>query len=472
MALIDRLESDFAEPVRNRGRNYYERGAVDIMRVTHRSVTAAVQGEKRHVVEIDWDAGFIEYECTCEDFQLRGEPCKHIWAALLAANDLNRLPDDAALDEMAGRERGEGGGDVATSTLRAAPSSKPSKPAVWRRRLADLKSEMSYRRPADPEPWPEGRELVYVIDQAATLEGRGLQIDLATRTRRRDGTWERPKNLKRLTRGQLGLIPDPQDRQIVQMLAGADRADFGHGYGGWDEVEVSRRYRLAESAFNTVLKTMCLTGRCRLRRQAADGDLQPLTWDEGSPWEFVVGLKQDTGGFSKIDGVFRRGEESMDVREPDLLVRGGLLVARGRVSALGDGGAFELIAFLRRDEKLAAPAGQERELLAELFSLPRLPKIELPADFKLEQVYVVPKPSLTLRPPARNQYPDSDALRGELTFDYEGQIVPSGQPGAVILLKDQDKLIHRDAQAEKAAWGKLYALGFAPSSTTTSTRRC
>jgi len=91
MALIDRLGEDFDEPTRIKGRNYFQRGAVDMTRVTHRSMAAAVQGEKRYVVDIDWDGGFFDYRCSCDDYQQRSQPCKHIWAALLEAQRLEGL---------------------------------------------------------------------------------------------------------------------------------------------------------------------------------------------------------------------------------------------------------------------------------------------------------------------------------------------------------------------------------------------
>src|ERR1700722_1040575 len=173
MALLDRLSVDFDEGTLARGRNYFQRGAVDILRVTHRSLAAAVQGEKRYAVEIDWDGGFLDYSCSCPVYQDRGDACKHIWATLLAADQRGRLPRAEELDEMAGTFDGTPNVSVAT---------KPTKQPVWKQRLSALKTQMSYRRTAETEVWQADRELVYVIDCAATMEGRGIHVELMTRT--------------------------------------------------------------------------------------------------------------------------------------------------------------------------------------------------------------------------------------------------------------------------------------------------
>src|ERR1700678_1256432 len=151
MALIDRLANDFDPARRNRGLNYFERGAVDILRVTHRSITASVQGEKRYVVEIDWDGGLFEWQCNCDDFVDNGAACKHIWATLLEANDIKRLPNERDLDEMAGvatfdidsrdtEPRGDRNGNGKPLSMTRRP-----KPAIWKRRLTELKQAMAYR---------------------------------------------------------------------------------------------------------------------------------------------------------------------------------------------------------------------------------------------------------------------------------------------------------------------------------------
>ena len=132
--------------------------------------------------------------------------------------------------------------DVPPGTECPTPAhTRPSRPPVWKQRLAALKTQMSLRRPADPETWPADRDLIYVVDCPNTRDGSGLFIELMTRLRRRDGQWERLKVLKRLSRNQAARLPDPQDRQILQMLAGAGIRSDDFIYVGFEGSESDLR---------------------------------------------------------------------------------------------------------------------------------------------------------------------------------------------------------------------------------------
>jgi len=443
MALIDRLSKDFDEGTRARGLNYFQRGAVDLTRFTHRSIAAAVQGQKRHFVDVDWDCGFLEYNCDCDEFHGKGSPCKHIWATLLEAERRGRLP----LQEADGDEPGQTNG---------------KRRVQWKQRLATLKAEMSYRQGTEPDPWPAERELAYVIDIPATVDATGLVVEIMMRGKRRDGAWEKLKALKGLRRNQLAVLPDPMDRQILQMLVGTAQTDYRWGFGPWEENDVPRQFVLDPRGYELLLKWMCQSGRCRLRELQQEGDPPMLAWDDGPEWQFVVGLQTDAGGASKVNGFLRRENERMDLHEPELLIPGGIAFARGKAARLDDGGAFDLIIFLRRDQKIAARAGEERQLLAELFTLPCLPALDLPPELGIERVTPLPKPCLKVRQPLHEPYSNGDSLRAELSFDYEGHTVTSAKPGTVFFLPEQNKLVQRDAKLEWAAAGKLRDLGFKP----------
>ena len=146
-----------------------------------------------------------------------------------------------------------------------------------------------------PQPlaWPPGRRVIYLVDKAATLEGRGLIIELAHETPKKDGSPDRPKQLK-IGREQVNSLPDLEDRQIVQMLLGARRGDYGY-YGYYDS-DAPRRFELPESAYLTTLRMMCDTGRLRLRRDPHDDHPPAVAWDDGPPWEFWLEVKPSPGG--------------------------------------------------------------------------------------------------------------------------------------------------------------------------------
>ena len=170
-----------------------------------------------------------------------------------------------------------------------------SDPKAWRKQLNALTQSMRSQpvHARQPLAWPPGRRILYIVDKPGTMEGRGLSIELAHETPKRDGSPDRPKQLK-IGREQVASLPDPVDRQIVQMLLGARRGDYGY-YGYYDS-EAPRRFELPESAYSTTLRLMCETGRCRLRREQGEDRPPAIAWDDGPPWEFWLEVKPSPGG--------------------------------------------------------------------------------------------------------------------------------------------------------------------------------
>jgi superfamily II DNA or RNA helicase len=265
---------------------------------------------------------------------------------------------------------------------------------------------------------------------------------------------------------------------------------------------------------------MCDTGRCRLRREQGEDRPPAIAWDDGPPWEFWLEVKPSPGGrYLTLDASLRRpavagnpavreaesntsgngeaassaegngevppngpaaaGESSetgngdgltdatalsavrMELAEPDLLVQGGLVFARGRVARLEHFDAFTLIIALREGMKLTVPLDQKEELLKTLFALPRLPRLDLPEDLRVEELRPAARPRLTIKKPSKSSYYSyDDRLVGILSFDYDGQLVADTDQQGAILAPGGHRVIHRDNTAEATARAKLYALGF------------
>ena len=106
-----------------------------------------------------------------------------------------------------------------------------------------------------------------------------------------------------------------------------------------------------------------------------------------------------------------------------------------RVAPLLDFNAFPWIALLRQQGEVPVPAGQKQEFPAELLRLPDLPRLDLPEEMRYEEVgRPPPRPYLTIK--RRDDRPfmsdrGQNWLIGDLSFGYDGHIVPAGaRPGA------------------------------------------
>src|SRR5579863_2700191 len=85
MKLASALSSDFDVDVRSRGVSYFRSGAVRLLVGSATEVEARVRGSRVYDVGIAWDAGMLILFCDCPYFD-SGEPCKHLWATILASD--------------------------------------------------------------------------------------------------------------------------------------------------------------------------------------------------------------------------------------------------------------------------------------------------------------------------------------------------------------------------------------------------
>jgi superfamily II DNA or RNA helicase len=493
MTLTKWIASHVSQDTQERGRQYFRKGAVTIVEGDEQFVYATVQGGSLYDVTIERTKKAIKAWCTCPYCDDHFLPCKHIWATLLAAETKGYLlgstgeaPRSLRVDELleaddddeddwdndsfdrdwGDRPRRKSSNrrfqpDVSNTTRQAARKSAPNKPG-WRDSLNTLRAGMERDNLASRgEAWPAGRQIVYIVDVPATMSGQGLILDVSYRQRKKDGDWSKPKS-QRIGMQQIAKLPDVEDRHILALLVGAkEHTDYyGYGYGGYYEFDSAPcRYRLSAPAQDVVLAPMCRTGRCLLR-ESADALLRPLAWDDGPPWEFRLEVVPDEAGKNYlVNGALRRGEERMALSKPALLVRGGLVFSDDQVARLQDFDAFDWVSLLRRSGPLSVPGKQKDDLVRELLKLPRLPRLDLPEELRYEEVAAIPKPRLKVLPPEKHGW-GRERLRGELSFDYDGEIVGAQHAGRGFFQADRRRFVLRDPAAEAAAAALLNQLGF------------
>ena len=181
----------------------------------------------------------------------------------------------------------------------------------------------------------------------------------------------------------------PQDDRLIgQMLTGC-AGEYGYSYS-------STRFRIDESKYQTILQRICRTGRCRVRDPRHQQPGTVVSWDDGEPWTFQLEVRKAARSGYELAGSFQRkaddGEQRMELSEPQIILLNGLLIARGNISRVEHRGAFELLAMLR--EKTALPLAKNAlpDLLKTLCEMPRLPKMNWPTDFLVNECEPVPRP--------------------------------------------------------------------------------
>src|SRR6185369_12569056 len=91
MTLSVNLSRCFGDAVRKRGAEYFAQGHVRILSSETRTIVAEVRGARRYRVSLARLDDAIVVQCECPYIANYAEPCKHIWAAMLAADQQGLL---------------------------------------------------------------------------------------------------------------------------------------------------------------------------------------------------------------------------------------------------------------------------------------------------------------------------------------------------------------------------------------------
>lgn len=445
MSLSQRLADDFSGSVRSRGYSYFHDGRVRIRHGSASEVDARVRGSQNYDVNLVWEDGVLSAWCECPYFDSTGG-CKHIWATILAADVNGYLTEAAAAEDLVLNPEGQ---DFELSPDEdfedePAPARAPApKQPRWQQQIAAV---AGIAEPA-ARAWPSKREIVYVIDPAASaLKGR-VVVELMSRDRKADGSRSRP-TLLTLTSAQIDQLPDPEDREIVMALVG------GVQYSPWSpgipNIQLARAYLIAPPLDLRLIPRIVRTGRCCLKLE--QGGPLPVTWDEGGPWQFKLELHPSQKRKWAVTGVLHRGDERMDLSTASLLTRG-LVFSRDHVSPLAENTSFPWIVHLRRGGAIEAPEKDRHELLAALLGSPDLPPLDVPEEMRFEETAVAPRPGLKFRDYGGGR------LRAELSFDYGGRIASASDASGGFYDAAERRFIRRDSAFERASIALIEDLG-------------
>jgi superfamily II DNA or RNA helicase len=438
---------------RERGERYHLDGTVNIIEGSAWRVAATVQGTRRYEVIIVRARDFFQVSCSCPLYDRELVACKHIWAVFLAAEQNGFL--DGLGDPAPGEIREEIPGLFNYHQAERGPPSR-SPEVSWKQQLQRLSGSMAAQDRRFNLDAASERYFVYAIDMNGCVDSDRLMIQVAQRTRKADGSWGKLKSRK-IRLNEIIALPDPADRRILALLAGA-REESNYGYSPYYD-SVQSTFSLAEPSWDLVLPLMCATERCVLGVSSHPGQ-QPLVWDQGDYWEFGVEMTVDEPGEAySVQGLFRRGDVEMDLKNPQLIVAGGLIVYDGRIARLRDFGAFSWMALLREHGSMSVPKTEGDEFVNEILRMPHRPRLKLPQEFSFEEVSCRPNPALTISSKSERKAINSRLL-GNLSFEYDGTLVPHRYPGEAIHQQNRRRLIKRDFAVEDAAVNRLKELGF------------
>jgi superfamily II DNA or RNA helicase len=483
MTLSELLESKFRGDIRFRGAAYIQAERVSVIRVTPDHLFAVVRDGVEFQTQLSRDASGLAMTCNCVGTSANPSSnlnCKHLWATILAADsghyvagsakpgyfppfavgddeplefDIDSL--DAEADEYFTHSNRS---TKVRSTEREARPLEATPPRLkeWESRLSDLRKAMQGEESTAALAGRE-RQVFYEIDAAASEEAGLIIIQTSQRQRRANGEWGKLKPLK-LRPGRFEEIDDDEDRRILAHLVGGtpDRTQ-ANGVGA--DNFAAFRYRVPHDLCQLLLPAICATGRIRLLGEE-ERVTETLDWDGLGPWELCLSIEfQAEPSVWKLRGYLTRDEARVSLKEPVLVVPGGLAISSNQIRAFQDFDAFPWVTLLRRTDDFQVPAGEEHELVDRLLDMPALPRLELPPELQLEEVIVAPKPILVVHAPGKSRW-HQDRLKAEVLFDYDGTSVRGTSSQWAIVQRAASRCLLRDKSAEAMAWSQLQDGGF------------
>ncbi len=447
--LTSLLARDFSSVVRHRGLEYFRARRVKILRGDEIAVEAIVRGTGVYEVSLRYAEGALYVACTCPYFESESS-CKHLWAVVLTAEKDGYLRAASRVPRLIMMDDDEELFPDGEFSLNLAPPPKTG--SDWRRRLTGILNQSpEIERPR--RDWSPGSEILYVVDVQASRNAGGLVITLHMRSPMKSGDWGKPKDLG-LRLGDLGSVPDAEDREILAQLAGG-RVNYGYMAAPAYEA-LPNRVQLPGALALILSPRMARTGRL-LVHSGLPVELGPaLLWDDGAPWLFVLELRPEGEDGWRLEGALKRGEDRMELREPHLLLGDGLVIARDSVSRFAPGPHFDWVRELRTSGAIAVETSELDELLRTLTEDGRTPPLQLPPDWHWTEEQRVLQPAVRFHTERARA---SEQLWAELVFRYGDRSAGSANQSRGFYLTQERVFVPRDGEAETAARRRLGELG-------------
>jgi superfamily II DNA or RNA helicase len=503
--LATALRSEFTNSSRSRGDEYFRAGRVYLVEATATHYRAIVSGGDAYAVRLTLDASRLDVSCTCPYFLDVGEPCKHVWAAILDADQhhvmsaperlwlhINRTPtisqapaDDELFDELDDFDDFDEFGDPMPYRMRSRAIRR-----VDRIRTSDT---LARRQPPPPEPWriflanvtpmaspaPPVRalvtgELLYLFDPVQSARAGGIVIQLQVRDRKKSGDWTKPKPFS-IARRDLDGLPDPRDRELLHAVCGAGASYLVSGYGYGDYTAVPAAFVLNPTLQRNLLADFCATGRFFLSEPStpeptSSSSSVPIRWDP-TPASFRLRIRRAPDGFV-VEGTVLRGDTVRPVTDARFVTSAVILWgseprqtppdagAAGELqfSPFDAGGAERWLHQLLSTGSITVPASQA-ELLTDILVTSDLAHVDVPDELHVDVGDTPPTPIIRLTRPEAGGYRQYERVAAELSFQYGAGEVGAHEVLPVIFDRASRSAWRRDVEAERTAAARLQSLG-------------
>jgi len=443
------LSRQVSPSVRDRGQTYYDERRVQLHQQSRDFIDATVRGSTTYEIALHRSGSELVVCCSCPFFETESSICKHIWATVLEVSETNLFGSRTPVTLRLHRHDGDDAvdhfvdeGDTTDGWRDPSAGSSSLSSARWRTVLRNIQSASREQR-RTRFVIDDSLEIYYAIS-ASTDRTQGMPMQILSRSKKKSGEWSRLKPFA-IPRANLRDLPDDRDGELLALMPRPMNPYYA------DPAEkTASTVRLDGATLEALLPRLVATRRL-IQFVSNEEPGRPLELDLEEPWSFVVVVKALDDASFEIEGIFRRGADTMALTAPSVLLSDGYLVT-DRYIARFDAEAWGWLSLLRAEGTLEIPASEKDTLIEELSSADSLPQLDLPPSLIWNEIRPAPKPRLqvTSRGAATN------SLRGEVLFDYDGSLIAFDQPRRRI--RRGDEIIVRDTAAEAMAMRRVTEL--------------
>jgi hypothetical protein len=453
MTLAAKLSFQFEKRIQFKGQGLFIGNAVKFDETSPNRLHGSVRGGQNYQIKLAYVQGSLHVSCGCPYFGEYG-PCKHLWAAVLEADRQGALRDAATNGAPLKLSYGDVHPSM-RSPLLVPPRPKVAapQPPPWQEYLAAVQQGLAERRP-EAAHWPAGFEILYVLDTTASQSANAIVLQLFTRSKKKNGEWTVYKEL-RIGQAELASLPDALDSRVIASIIGGAE----YYYSEYRYSTAGLRRTLSPVLALQVIPPIAEAGRLAVLQESGSLNFKMLAWDDGDPWRLWLEVRQDDRDQWAITGSLRRGEESMPLTEPAMILESGFLIARGKLARFDPAGGFAWVRQLRRIRRIPFPDRERDQVLSKLLQSPLVPPMDLDEPLRFEQRTAAPRLGLRIGGPRQTW--SQSFLETHLLFHYGAgwEIESPSGPGSGMWLPEERVYVHRDLETENAARRTLEELG-------------
>lgn len=431
---VESLRASFMPTIRSRGKKYFENNRVDLKQASEKAIEATVNGTIAYNVFLKHDgSNDIGISCSCPFFR-QGYPCKHLWAAILAA-------DRFLNNQSAGKKKKKNPKKLAKH-----------KKKDWR----NLFNEEGWNNEVVETPWSKGTGVFKLFYRLLLVE-EGAFLTAFEQYIKKNNTFGRTRKLKEEVIQHPGLPEN--DRIVLSILQTGAEDDFYDYIYGFRQSDMYENVSLSNHYLSIILPRLADTGRCEIVFSNKQKDGKILT--RHTPFEGQLKFNVKDAESKKknflIEPVIHFGEGYSDISINDKFIlfntKPLLLLLKNRICEL-KGPDYEWLKKLVETGVFNVSKKEIREFTVsaeQLFAGSGL--MELPDSISPEIVEVSPAPVLVVS--IENTY-----LNGTLLFDYNGIEIDFTNKKETILDKEAWKRIIRDFKKENEFKALVIESGF------------